>query len=481
MKTFYLGGDASKGYGDFIILDHRKRVVEPAFQLDDTFDGHSRLHSILEALVNTYEDAEIKAAFESTGGYENNWLASLERFQASLPLEFARLNPSFVRHYAEGEGIRVTTDAVSAEYIAGYLIAHPDKVVYGTDDALRSLRSHWRFIEQLIKQKKALLNQLQGLLYQAHPGLIPYLTHDMPQWVLKLVRQYPTARRLARARAATVAKIPYVTSERAAELIASAKESIASADDAAMEYLIGELARQILDLGGLIKGQKDRLGIYLREADEGIGEDIALLKSFGSIADYSAVGYLLEIQSAERFPSAKKIASFFGVHPKFKQSGDGVSGIRMSKQGSARMRGLLYMTTFNAIQHNEVIAPLYKRLTEEKGMPRMAAIGVCMHKALRILYGILKSRRAFDPAIERTHRERSASTQATASPDRKRRFQAPDHAAPISARAKKRRRQQKHSQGAVRTVYGMSTSTAVSINQRGDDSNSLLKEQPIET
>lgn len=476
MNSFYLGGDASKGYADFVILDHRKRVVESAFRLDDTFVGHSQLYGILEALLSKHKGAELKAAFESTGGYENNWLASLGRFQASLPIQVARLNPSFVRHYAQGEGVRVTTDAVSAEYIAGYLIAHPGKVVYGVDDAFSSLRSHWRFVEQLVEQQTALLNQLEGLLYRAHPGLIPYLTSGMPQWALKLLGQYPTARRLARARAKTLAKIPYVTRDRAAELIASAKTSIASADDASMEYLVRELARQLLHLGDLIKKQKKQLAAYLREGDERLCEDIALLKSYGSIGEYSAVGLLLEIQSAERFPSAKKIASFYGVHPAFKESGDGLTVVRMSKQGSARMRALLFMITLNAIQHNEVIAPLYKNLAEDKGMKRMAAIGVCMHKTLRILYGILKSRRPFDPAIERGHRRRSVTAKASPSADRKLRFQSPDIAAPISARAKKKRRQQKHSQGAVHTMNGMSTSTAVYKNQRGDDSKSLLKE-----
>lgn len=477
MKSFYLGGDASKGYADFVILDHRKRVVEPAFRFDDTFEGHSRLYAVLEALLSQHEDAELKAAFESTGGYENNWLASLGRFQASLPIHVARLNPSFVQHYAKGEGVRVTTDAVSAEYIAGYLIAHPGTVDYDVDDALSSLRSHWRFIEQLVGQQTALLNQLEGLLYRAHPGLISYLTSGMPQWALKLIKQYPTARRLSKARVKTVAKIPFVTRKRASELIAAAKKSVASAEDTAMEHLVRELARQLVHLDKLIKKQKDRLAAYLREADERLREDIALLKSYGSISDYSAVGYLLEIRSVERFSSAKKIASFFGVHPAFKESGDGMTVVRMSKQGSPRMRDLLFMTTLNAIQHNEVIAPLYERLTEEKGMERMAAIGVCMHKTLRILYGILKSRKPFDPAIERRHRQRSATAQASPTTDRKRRFQTPDKTAPISARAKKRRRQQKHSQGALHAVNGMSTSTAASTNQRGADSKSLLKEQ----
>ena len=455
MSSFYLGGDASKGYADFVILDERKRIVEPAFRLDDTFEGHSRLYAILEKLLRTHPGADVKAALESTGGYENNWLASLGRFKASLPLHVARLNPSFVRHYAKGEGIRVTTDAVSAEYIAGYLIAHPGKVDFDADDALSSLRSHWRFIEQLLEQHKALLNQLEKLLYRAHPGLIRYLTHGMPQWALKLLKQYPTAKRLSRARPKTLASIPYLTLERAGELIASAKRSVASAEDVAMEGLVREMAKQLLHLDALIKEQKKRLAAYLRQSDERISEDVALLKSYGSIGEYSAVGLLLEIQSVERFSSAKKIASFFGVHPAFKESGDGKTVVRMSKEGSARMRKLLFMITFSAVQHHPVIAPLYERLVNENRMPRMAAIGVCMHKTLRLVYGILKNRTPFDPEVERAHRRRSVITASSTPSDRARRFQAPDEAAPISARAKKRRRQQKHSQGPVEAMNGM--------------------------
>ncbi|HYA13432.1 MAG TPA: hypothetical protein VEF33_03735 [Syntrophales bacterium] len=37
MQNYYLGSDVSKGYADFVILDAHKQIVEPNFQLDDTF------------------------------------------------------------------------------------------------------------------------------------------------------------------------------------------------------------------------------------------------------------------------------------------------------------------------------------------------------------------------------------------------------------------------------------------------------------
>jgi transposase len=66
--------------------------------------------------------------------------------------------------------------------------------------------------------------------------------------------------------------------------------------------------------------------------------EVALLKTIPGISDDSAIGLMLEIQSINRFSSAKKLASFFGLHPVFKTSGDGTSGIRMSKQGRKEPR-----------------------------------------------------------------------------------------------------------------------------------------------
>ena len=44
MEQYFLGGDVSKGYSDFVILDSRKQRVEENFQLDDTIAGHSFLY-----------------------------------------------------------------------------------------------------------------------------------------------------------------------------------------------------------------------------------------------------------------------------------------------------------------------------------------------------------------------------------------------------------------------------------------------------
>ena len=48
---FFLGGDVSKGYADWVILSEKKQAVLENFQLDDTYDGHCKLYSMLEDLL----------------------------------------------------------------------------------------------------------------------------------------------------------------------------------------------------------------------------------------------------------------------------------------------------------------------------------------------------------------------------------------------------------------------------------------------
>ena len=455
MSAFFVGIDASKGYADFVIVDHRKRIVEPAFQLDDTFEGHARLYQILERICLTDPEAEVFAAVESTGGYENNWLHALMRFQATLPGKAARINPSRIHSYREAKGVRVTTDAVSAELIAGYMIAHTEDIRYSREDAFASLRRHVSFIALLTKQHTALVNQLESLLYQAHPQLLTHTKDGVPQWVLKLLLAYPTAKRLARCRPNTLAKIPFLTRTRALELIAEARRSVASACDETTEMLVGETAREILRLGRLVQTQQKALNSRLD-----LPEEVALLKTFVGISDYSAVALLVEFGAIARFASVKKIAAFFGVHPVYKISGDGIGGIRMSKKGSPRVRAMLFLITLTAIRSNPVIAPLYKRLISQ-GRPKMDAIGVCMHKTLRILYGMLKNGTPFNPTVDEAHRKKPTTRRSSNS--RKRRFQHYDSSAPLSRRAKKRR-QQKHSQDEQVAKNRMSTPTTVTQN-----------------
>jgi transposase len=436
---YYLGIDVSKGYADFIILDKDKKIVEDNFQLDDTFLGHNQLYEILSGFFAKNSDAKLYAAAESTGGYENNWLVSLNKYQGKLNLYVARVNPFGVSYNSKANLNRIITDKESAKNIAEYLISHPEKVIYNSEDYYCSARRQWTFIKMLTKQKVQLLNQLESLLYIANPEVLRYCRNKMNLWTLKLLSEYPTAKHLAKVRVSTLSKIPYITETLASELIQNAKQSVASSVDDTTAEIIKSLVQQILQLRKLLCLQTKQL-----EQNCNLPE-VELLKSFQGIGTYSAVGLMIEILSVTRFSSVKKLACFFGIHPVFKESGDGLSCFKMSKRGRKEPRQILFNVARFAIVHNPLIKEIYA-MHLKKGMPKMAALGAVMYKILRIVYGMLKSNKPFDPEIDRRNREKHNRSSKQNKPQRKRRYQPIDEKAPVSGRQNRKRKEQEKSQ-----------------------------------
>jgi len=437
MTNYYLGIDISKGYADFCILDGNRNPVIRNFQLDDTFEGHCTLYKILKEFMAQYSEAMISAAVESTGGYENNWLKSLDSFQAEMNIRYARLNPYGVHNNSKAALNRLTTDAISAHNVAEYMISHPDKVSFTHEESFATLRKQWKFISALTKQKTQFHNQLGALLYSSYPEILPYCQNTMPQWVVTLLKRYPTTVHVARAKVSTLVRIPHITHARAGELIEAAKKSVASSSDEASAQLITATIKQIQHLQKSIEEQTKKLNRSCSLPE------VEILKTFPGIGEFTAIGLTLQIQTIKRFPSVKKISSFFGVHPVFKISGDGSSAFRMSKKGSSEARRLLFMVAFNALRSNPLIREYYHRQLQ-KGMTKMAAIGACMHKVLRIIYGMLKHEQPFDSSIDRKNSEKTVLRNSGDKKfDANRRYQDFDKNAPVSRRQSRKRGEQK--------------------------------------
>jgi transposase len=435
MSSYFLGGDASKGYCNFTLLDHNKRIVEEDFQLDDSYEGHQSLCNFFRQFFSSHQEGDIRAGFESTGGYENNWYQLLWKLQDGFKIKVARLNPYGVKYHKKASLDRIETDKISARKIADYLITYPDKVEYSKEDFFAELRRHWKYIRMLKKQKAQLQTHLKAQLYVSQPQLLVYCKEGMPDWIFLLLKKYPTAMDLAKAAVYKLSIIPYISKERAKELIGEAKRSVASMKSPIIGNMIKSAAREILNMQETIKEQV-KLMISTYDMPE-----IELLKSFPGINDYSALGLLLEIGAIERYPSVKNLVSFFGIHPVYRQSGDGKWGNHMSKKGRKEPRWILFNVAKSAICCNEMIQELYNDYLK-KGHCKMSALGIIMHKILRIVYGMLKHKQRYDPNVDRANRKKVIKTkqeQESKKVDKSRRYQPYDKNAPVSKRQAKKR------------------------------------------
>ncbi len=454
-KELFLGGDVSKGYADFIIIDRNKNTLEKDFQLDDTFEGHNSLFKILSDLLSKNSDTVIYCAVESTGGLENNWLSFLKRIGNVLNVKAARINP--IGPYALNKAAmhRNGNDAISARTIAEYLIVYPEKVDYNTEDPFVSLRKLYNMIELLKKQKTQLLNLLNITLYASMPFLLTYCKNGVPNWLLLLLSKYPSAEKLLRAHESSIAAIRYISHNRAKEIKQKAKENIGAQVDEATTITIKTLVNQILHLKNIIKQNKNYM------IKQFALPEIEIIKSFNGIGYYSAIGLFLNIVSIERFPSAKHLASYFGLHPINKQSGDGTSGFKMSKKGRAVPRQILFMVARTAINTNPLIKEIYIEHLR-RGKTKMSAIGVCMHKIIRIIFGMLKNNTTFNPEIDKRNKNKIYTKKGIKQQieNKKRRYQDISEEAPISRRQSKKRKEN-HSQTVQDDMCGIKAPLSV--------------------
>lgn len=443
MEEYFLGADVSKGYTDFILLDKNKEVKVRNFQLDDTFRGHSKFHQFLSNFFEEHEDAIIYAGFESTGGYEDNWIYFLRKLQKDYPIKVARLNPNSVSNTRKAELAGNVTDHISAKAIAYHLVNVLPTINFNAESPYANLKRTWTHLRMLKKQKVQLLNQFESLLYISHTQLISYCSSRVPEWLLKLVIEYPTADLLSRGHVKKISQIPYITENKARELKEEAKKSVASATDTISAELLQDLAKTILSYTEKIKKWEKKL-VEKCELDE-----VKILTTIPNIAEYTAVGLMINMGSVERFDHVKKLVSYWGIHPEIRESGDGKWKPGLSKKGRSIPRELLFNAVFASLgEDNNYIKKLYEEYVEEKGKSKMSAIGILMHKLTRIIYGMLKNGTTYNPQIDKENRENSKSKKQNDNDSycRKRRMQNFDSNAPVSRREKKKRKERKETQ-----------------------------------
>jgi transposase len=126
--------------------------------------------------------------------------------------------------------------------------------------------------------------------------------------------------------------------------------------------------------------------------------DHELLLSIPGIGQTTATWLLSEVQ-VHSYSSARQVAAHAGLTPRHHESGQHV-GRRtpMSKTGNARLRRALYLPAVVANRHNPIIKAFCERLSQ-RGKRPMEIIGAAMRKLLHIVYGVLKSGKAFDPSF----------------------------------------------------------------------------------
>jgi transposase len=163
-----------------------------------------------------------------------------------------------------------------------------------------------------------------------------------------------------------------------------------------LRQLIGHLEKSLAKI-------EKQLAALLQERTE-LARQVALVDSIIGVGLLTAAVAVAELPPIGQFEHAGQAVAFAGLDPRRKTSGDTIATApRQSKMGSRLLRKALYMAALCALRKNPIIVALGQRLAA-KGKTGKLAVGAAMRKLLRLIFGVLKSQKSFDPNWEKRDR-----------------------------------------------------------------------------
>lgn len=403
--TIGVGIDTAR-YGHRVtFLKADKQPAAPPLDVLESAAGYEQLRQALERLAQREPHARFHVRIDAAGQCATN----LEVFLRSLPLPLEVSVGQTIRNaaYRKAHFPKSKTDPTDSHSQARYAVVERPAGTPGTPPEFLALREVVGQLEAQSKQTTRLVNQLHNLLGRVFPELATLVHEIRSPWVLALLTRYPTPALLGRARPQSLAGIPYLKPEKAAQLQEAARCSIGSLRGEVAETLVRETLREI-DLSRSIEKRLHRL---MRTAFDALPEGPhRLLTTIKGIGHTTAAAIVAKVVSIDRFATPAQLVSYFGTFPEPNTSGYDRRGrpvppgaMSMSPQGNDLVRRCLWMAAQTATQHNGPVRALFAR-QKSRGKRGDVALGHCMRKLLHQVFAIWTTGRPFDAEYESRRR-----------------------------------------------------------------------------
>lgn len=341
---------------------------------------------------NTESFADVVVAMESTACYHIN----LYSFLIAQGIEAVVVNPLLIANFARMSLRKTKTDRKDAETIARFLLAH-SKSISNLDISqdMQDLRDLARERESLCHQLSAVKVEIRRLLQTTFPEL-ERLCDPFRKAVLNMLKRYPSARLISKARAGTVTRTLRQTpgsrklSASPEEILEAAASSVASVSQGKEMILQGKI--ETLEH---LEKRKKKLSAALAECCESsMLEDLEIVTSINGISNGTATTFLAEVGAIGSFRSWKSLVAYAGLDPTVYQSGKFQGKSRISKRGNRHLRRVIWIMTCSVITHNKAFKDYFMKKKAQGKAPKKA-IFATSHKLLRLIHAMLTQRTLF--------------------------------------------------------------------------------------
>jgi transposase len=363
------------------------REIRP-FKFDNTREGMDKLWGMVMASKNRFQCEEIIVGYESTGPYGE----PMVHYLMKKPVMLVQVNPMHTKRIKELNGNSpLKTDDKDPRVIADIIkLGHSLSIVIPEGDAayLRRLNNSR---ERHIRERTALLNQLQQLVFLLFPEFKKVMKDIRCKTPIYLLKKYLTPMAISvldkdelgvEMRKKSRGKFKEQHAER---LISFAKNTVGIKEGVlGLSMDIQHILIQLEMLNTLIAEIESEMETALGRIP--YSSKLLSIKGLGVV---SVAGIIGEVGDFKKFQTRAEIMKLAGLDLYEISSGKWKGRRKISKRGRSLLRKILYYAAIQTIRNNGILHDYYTRLTE-RGMKRMMALVAVSRKLLGIIYAIVR-------------------------------------------------------------------------------------------
>lgn len=413
--TYTLGVDPAKHKFTACLFCGRTEVFAPR-DFEASRQGFEALEALLLRSLEAAPGARLVVGIEASASYDDNLLAFFRELSERVALVPIRVDSAQVKRFGWARPTRGKTDVIDARRVALFTCQFAQELDrFELDEGAQQMQRVVNERLWLAGELVALRNALRDRLIAAFPEFERVMKDPTSDLALAVLEVVPTARAAARKRTATLATIQArkhgerLGEQRAQEIIAQAKRSIASAVGEHEERSIRRHIERIALVRRQIKETEEELREFAaleerrvapsdgdQERTPTLSEEIRLVDSIPGIAVVGASVLVLRSRGIRRFTSPKALSAQLGTCPARNQTGSSRDGARLTNRGDRRARAVLYQLTLAAIRSDPAMA-FHHWHGGQKGLTGKQSVCACMNRMTRIIHGVVRSGREYDP------------------------------------------------------------------------------------
>ncbi len=386
-ETMIVTLDIGKGshYGYFRAPDGQD--VEP-FAFYNTYDSFHSFWKKLSRFKKAHGCRQVLVGFESTGPYAE----PITHFLKQQPVTLVQINPMHSKRIKELTGNSPNkTDRKDPRVIADVIMLGHALMVVIPQGPSAHLRRLTQARERAIRDRTAIVNQLQHLVFVIFPEFLQVIKKISCKTGLYLLRHYPSRQAIAALGEDKLSRIIKRVSRgkmgqwHAEQLCQAAQASVGINEG---QGSIVEEIGHLVDKIGRENDFIDRLECQMRSHLEQIAYSSCLL-SLPGVGLITVAGLIGEVGDFRQYGTISEITKLAGLDLFEVSSGKHKGQRRISKRGRPLMRKLLYFAAINTVKSTGVMHQPYTRMVE-RGMPKTKALVAISRKLLKVMYALAR-------------------------------------------------------------------------------------------